>query len=58
VLQGHVCSGLWGLGTATAAAMSALILSWGGAGDLNGPHGSQQAHHGQGGSLDMREERW
>lgn len=47
----------WGLGSATAAARPALTLSWGGAGELSGLPGRQQAHHGRGGRLDLRGRR-
>lgn len=58
VLQGHVCSGLWGLGSTTAAGRSALTLLGAGPESSAGTLADSGAHCSCGGCTGLREEKW
>lgn len=57
VLQGRVCSGLWGLGSTTAAGSGALTLLGAGLESSAGTLADSGAHHGWGGCPGLRQER-
>lgn len=58
MLQGHVCSGLWGLGSTTAAGRSALTLLGAGPESSAGTLADSGVHCSCGGCTGLSEEKW